>query len=120
MLIALSEALETPVSALLGETPEEGTEPEPLQAISEKLEVINLQLARQADSRRKAAHWLLIALCAAVVAGYGLLLALNSPYTHWDLTDPETAVLATLYHSYYNKFGQESRAASPAFSPSRA
>ena len=47
MLIALSEALETPVSALLGETPEEGTEPEPLQAISEKLEVINLQLARQ-------------------------------------------------------------------------
>lgn len=36
MLIALSEALETPVSALLGETPEEGTEAEPLQAISEK------------------------------------------------------------------------------------
>ena len=100
MLIALSEALETPVSALLGETPGEGTEAESLQAISEKLEVINLQLARQADSRRKAAHWLLIALCAAVVAGYGLLLALNSPYTRWDLTDPETAVLATLYHSF--------------------
>ena len=65
MLIALSEALETPVSALLGETPEEEPQAEPLQAISEKLEVINLQLARQADSRRKAAHWLLIALCAA-------------------------------------------------------
>ena len=27
---------------------------------------------------------------------------------------------AGFYHSYYNKFGQESRAASPAFLPSRA
>ena len=25
-----------------------------------------------------------------------------------------------LYHNYYNKFGQESRTASPAFPPSRA
>ena len=32
----------------------------------------------------------------------------------------ETDGTPEYYPSYYNKFGQESRAASPAFSPSRA
>ena len=41
LLIALSQALETPVSTLLGETVME-SEADRLQAISEKLEVINL------------------------------------------------------------------------------
>ena len=40
MLIAISEALETPVSKLLGETVVE-TEADSLRTISEKLEVIN-------------------------------------------------------------------------------
>ena len=44
MLLALSEALETPVSVLLGKTVVE-PEADTLQAISQKLEVINLQLA---------------------------------------------------------------------------
>ena len=45
MLIALSEVLETPVSTLLGETV---TQPkaDDLKAISEKLEVRNLQLVQ--------------------------------------------------------------------------
>lgn len=46
LLIALSQALETPVSTLLGETVME-SEADRLQAISEKLEVINLQLAQR-------------------------------------------------------------------------
>ena len=50
MLISISEVLETPVSVLLGETVEESA-PENLKALSEKLEVINLQLARQRDAR---------------------------------------------------------------------
>lgn len=41
MLIAISEALETPVSTLLGETVT-ATEADGLKAVSEKLEVINL------------------------------------------------------------------------------
>lgn len=45
ILISLSEALETPVSVLLGETIAE-PEMDDLKGISEKLEVINLQLAR--------------------------------------------------------------------------
>lgn len=61
-----SEVLETPVSTLLGETVVE-TEIDNLKAISEKLEVINLQLAQRKTTRRKILHWLLISSCAAIV-----------------------------------------------------
>ena len=50
LLIALSQALETPVSTLLGETVME-SEADRLQAISEKLEVINLQLAQRKTTK---------------------------------------------------------------------
>ena len=63
MLLALSEALETPVSVLLGETVVE-PEADTLQAISQKLEVINLQLARRKTTRRKVVRWVLISFCA--------------------------------------------------------
>lgn len=68
MLISLSEVLETPVSILLGETVIE-TEADRLQAISEKLEVINLQLAQRNATRRKIIRWLLFSLCAIIVLG---------------------------------------------------
>ena len=45
MLISISEVFETPVSTLLGETVIE-TEADTLKSISEKLEVINLQIGR--------------------------------------------------------------------------
>ena len=99
LLIALSEALETPVSTLLGESIPE-PEADQLTAISEKLEVINLQLAQITCSRRKILHWLFIVFSAAVVALLALLLLLNSPYQNWDYSDPETAVLGTIYHSF--------------------
>ena len=99
LLIALSEALETPVSALLGESIPE-PETDQLTAISEKLEVINLQLAQITCSRRKILHCLFIVFSAAVVALLALLLLLNSPYQNWDYSNPETAVLGTIYHSF--------------------
>ena len=46
MLISLSEVLETPVSTLLGETVVE-CKADDLKVISEKLEIINLQLAQR-------------------------------------------------------------------------
>ena len=55
MLISISEALETPVSTLLGENAPEA-KLDDLKAVSEKLEVINLQLARRKLARRKALH----------------------------------------------------------------
>lgn len=54
MLISLSEALETPVSTLLGETVVE-VEADALKAICEKLEVINLQLSQRKNTRRVTA-----------------------------------------------------------------
>ncbi len=98
MLISISEVLETPVSTLLGETVIE-TEADTLKAISEKLEVINLQLAQRKNTRRKIIRWLLISLCAVIVVGFAALAILNSPYLGWDYSDPETAVLGVAFHS---------------------
>ena len=98
MLISISEALETPVSTLLGETV---TVPkaDDLKAISEKLEIINLQLARRKAERQKLLHWLLISLCAVLVTIYAALIVLNSPYLGWDYSDPETAVVGVAFHA---------------------
>lgn len=98
LLISLSEALETPVSTLLGETVVE-SRIDDLKAISEKLEIINLQLAQRKTTRRKILHWLFLTLCLAVVAIFLVLLALNSPYLGWDYRDPETAVVGTVLHA---------------------
>jgi len=99
MLISLSEALETPVSTLLGEAI---TEPEAdgLKAISEKLEIINLQLARRRTMIRKLLHWLLISLCTVIVTLSIAVILSNSPYLGWDFSDPETAVAGTAYHAF--------------------
>lgn len=66
MLISISEALETPVSTLLGETVIE-TEVDNIKALSEKLEAINWQLAQRKNMRRKIIRWLLISLCTIIV-----------------------------------------------------
>ena len=99
MLISISEVLETPVSTLLGETVIE-TEVDTLKAISEKLEVINLQLAQRKTTRRKIIRWLLISLCAITVMVFAALVILKSPYLGWDYSDPETAVLGVAFHSF--------------------
>ena len=98
MLISISEVLETPVSTLLGEkvvVPESDT----LKAISEKLEVINLQMAQKKNTRRKIIHWSLIGLCAIIIAVFVILYFWKSPYQAWDYADPETAVLGVAFHS---------------------
>ena len=92
MLISISELLETPVSTLLGETVIE-TEVDSLKAISEKLEVINLQLAQRKTMRRKILHWLFISLCVVIAAIFAVLFVSESPYFGWDYSHPETAVL---------------------------
>lgn len=99
MLISISEVLETPVSTLLGETVVE-SKVDDLKAISEKLEIINLQLAQRKTTRRKILHWLLILLCTVIVAISLVLIVLNSPYLGWDYKDPETAVLGVAFHSF--------------------
>ncbi len=99
MLVFISEVLEIPVSTLLGETVVEA-EVDSLKAISEKLEVINLQLAQRKTTRKNFLRWLLISLCAVIVIISAVLIITNSPYLHWDYSSPETAVLGVAFHSF--------------------
>lgn len=99
LLIAISEALETPVSTLLGETVIE-SKVDDLKVISEKLEVINLQLAKRNTMKRKTFHWLLILLCAIIIIISAVLILLNSPYLGWNYSNPETAVVGVAFHAF--------------------
>lgn len=99
MLISISEALGTSVSTLLGENVVE-KKVDDLKVISEKLEVINLQLARGKAARRKALHWFFLSLSAVIVAGFAALTVWNSPYLGWDYSDPETAVAGAMLHGF--------------------
>ena len=99
LLIALSQALETPVSTLLGETADVSAADD-VNALAETLETINLQLARAKAARRKALHLFLLACCAALAAAAAVLFALHSPYLNWDFYDPETAVAGTILHAF--------------------
>ena len=99
MLISISEALETPVSTLLGETVAE-SKADDLKAISEKLEIINLQLAQRKVTKRKILLGLLISLCVSIVIIFVALVIFNSPYLSWDYSDPETAVVGVAFHAF--------------------
>ena len=99
LLIVLSEALETPVSTLLGETVSE-IEADEIKALSEKLEIINLQFARRKAMRRSALHWGLFAVCVGILAVAAVLVVVNSPYLGWDYSAPETAVMGVAIHAF--------------------
>lgn len=99
MLLSLSEALETPVSVLLGETVAEQSTDD-LKAISQKLEVINLQLAQRKKVRKRTVLCLLILSVAVILAVFVGLFVLKSPYLNWDYSDPETAVVGMAFHAF--------------------
>ena len=105
LLVSISEVLETPVSVLLGESVIE-SKADDIKAISEKLEVINLQLARSNAVGRKIVHWLFISLCVGIVLISAVLIVLNDPYTGWDFSDPESAIVGTVYHAFEWLFGR--------------
>ena len=99
MLLALLRALDTPVSALLGDAAAVAADNE-LASIAAKLEVINLQLARRQESRRRALRCLFALLGLAALAVLAVLVSLGSPYLGWDYGDPEAAVLGVGLHAF--------------------
>ena len=99
LLISLSEALETPVSTLLGEAVVE-SEVDAVKVLSEKLEIINLQLARRKEVKRMIFRSLLIALCVGIVIFAAVLVTVNSPYLGWDYREPEIAVVGVAFHAF--------------------
>ena len=99
MLIFISEVFETPVSILLGENISESNVDD-LKAISEKLEIINLQLSQRKNSRRKIIHWVLILLAAIIIMTFIGIIVLNSPYLDWNYSNPEKAVIGVNFHMF--------------------
>lgn len=99
MLISLSEILEIPVSTLLGENIEE-SKANDLEVISQKLEVINLQLAQKEDSSRILLQRLMILSCIGVILVFLVLLMINSSYLNWDYNNPELAVAGVWVHGF--------------------
>ena len=99
MLITISDVLETPVSTLLGETITDSA-PADIKELSEKLEIINLQLARQKASRRKILHGIFIAICVVIVLIFIAICFTGNAYLEWNYSDPETAVVGTASHAF--------------------
>lgn len=99
MLIGISEALDTPVSTLLGETVQENPS-EDLKVISEKLEVINLQLAKRNLNKLKTLFYVFLTIAILTVLIFVILAFAQSPYLIWDYSDPETAVAGTILHGF--------------------
>lgn len=99
MLILLSDALETPLSVLLGEIIEE-SKPDDLKVIAEKLEIINLQLAKNRNAKRKKTITLLALLILAILSIFVVITVVGSPYLGWDYSDPELAVVGVALHAF--------------------
>ena len=99
MLISISEVFETPVSTLLGENISQ-SKVDDLKAISEKLEIINLQLLQSKNAKRKIIHWILISLCVIIILIFISLILLNSLYLNWNYDNPQNAVLGVTFHSF--------------------
>ena len=99
MLIILANELDTTVSELLGEPIEEPTIDD-LKILSEKLEVINLQLAKRSLTKVKTIRWILISLCAVIVVIFIALASTNNFYLNWNYNDPELAVAGTIMHGF--------------------
>ena len=99
MLVTIGEVLDTPVSTLLGETVPP-TEVEGMQALSEKLEVLNEQFARAQESKRRLLHALCIAIAAVTALVLLALAAIGGSYLEWDFSNPEYAVAGTLLHGF--------------------
>lgn len=99
MLISISEVFDTPVSTLLGETiPEKGSDS--LEKISEKLEIINLQLAQKRESKRKILNIFFIVLSIVLILILIGIISIGNSYMEWDYNNPELAVLGVNIHSF--------------------
>lgn len=99
MLVEISEIFETPVSIILGDNIEK-VENNDLKVISEKLEVINEQLSMEQKRKRRVFVNCLMVIDICLILLFVLLVVLGSPYLSWDFSNPEWAVIGTLWHSF--------------------
>lgn len=99
MLISISEVFDIPVSEILGEDIEEKQKND-IKVISEKLEVINEQLSMRQKQKRKRTIGFLMIIDICIILLFILLALLGSPYQSFDYSNPEWAVIGTIWHSF--------------------
>lgn len=99
MLVEISEIFETPVSIILGNNIEK-VENNDLKVISEKLEVINEQLSMEQKRKRRMFVNCLMVIDICLILLFVLLAVLGSPYLSWNFSNPEWAIIGTLWHSF--------------------
>ena len=56
-------------------------------------------MAKRKRTGKSVLHWVCVALCIVLVAGFLALLAMGSPYLSWNYQDPETAVAGVALHA---------------------
>ena len=93
---AVNEVLTIPPKQIMESTKEKND----LKVMSEKLEVINEQLAMKQKQKRKMLVNTLIVADVCLIILFILLAILGSPYQSWDYSDPEWSVIGTLRHSF--------------------
>lgn len=99
MLISISEVFDTPVSTLLGESILIDN-PDDLKVISEKLEIINLQLSKRKESKRRFWHWTFIAICLIIIVIFIGISFMGNNFLEWDYNKIEYAVIGVIIHSF--------------------
>ncbi|MCI8620745.1 MAG: helix-turn-helix domain-containing protein [Clostridia bacterium] len=99
ILISISEVLETPVSTLLGENISE-SKVDDMKALSEKLEIINLQLSKRKESILKFWNWTFISICLITVMVFIGTAKMGNIYMELDYNKPEYAVLGVAINSF--------------------
>lgn len=101
MLISLADELNTSVGILLGETIQEHSLNEVnLKEISEKLEVINRQIAKRSVMRIQKIRFLLVLLCVIIIMVFIAFATMHSEYLNWDFNNPELAIAGTMLHGF--------------------
>ncbi|MGX7072359.1 helix-turn-helix domain-containing protein [Helcococcus kunzii] len=99
MLISLSKIFETSISNLLGEGNIE-IETDNINKISEKLEIINLQLAKNKEIKRRKYHYFFGVLSITIIVIFSILMVMKSPYLNWNYSKIENGVIGVLFHSF--------------------
>ena len=99
MLVSISRIFDVDVSVLLGETISEEN-PNDLQKIAEKLEVINSQLLDRKENRRKFWHWFFVVLYIVILLIFISIVLLDNVYLNWSSKDLEWAVLGVSIHTF--------------------
>jgi len=68
--------------------------------ISEKLEIINLQFARNRNAKTKKTIAFFTFLAVAIISIFIILIKIDSPYLEWNYSDPEKAVIGVALHTF--------------------